>query len=196
VHVTGYYFFSTASYQPPTALQTFLETGKPPVCITFGSMVNRDAERIDAVIHESLARTGNRGIILSGWSGVRSSSSGDLLYQDSAPHDWLLPRCRMVIHHGGAGTTASGLRAGIPNIVVPFMADQPFWGRRVHAMGAGPKPVPVRSLSVEKLARAIAVAEKESLRERAQMIGQNIRREDGIGETVKWIEKYSNNFRS
>jgi sterol 3beta-glucosyltransferase len=194
VHVTGYYFVSTESYQPASELQSFLEAGKPPVCITFGSMVNRDAERIDAIVRESLTTTENRGIILSGWGRVKRSSSADLLSLDSAPHDWLLPRCHAIIHHGGAGTTAAGLRAGIPNIVVPFMADQPFWGKRVHAIGAGPKPVPVKNLSMEKLTRAIAETEKETLRKRAQAIGREIRKEDGMGLAVKLIEEHSNNF--
>ena len=195
VHVTGYYFFSLHdSYRPPKELESFLRAGKQPICITFGSMVNREAQKIDSIVHESLKQTGNRGIILSGWGGVEAPSSKDLLYLKAAAHDWLLPRCKMVIHHGGAGTTAAGLRAGIPNVVVPFMADQPFWGRRVNAMGAGPKPILVKNLSVEKLTRAIDGAETEALRKRAQAIGQQIRNEDGIGEVVKLIEKYSNDF--
>ena len=193
--VTGYYFSPVNnSYQPPMELQLFLQSGKPPVCITFGSMVNRDSERIDHIIRESLKQTGNRGIILSGWSGIGNRSSKDILYLEMAPHDWLLPRCKMVVHHGGAGTTSAGLRAGIPNIVVPFTADQPFWGRRVHAIGAGPKPILVKRLSMEKLARAIAETESDALRERAQLIGQKIRTEDGVDEAVKLIGKYSNDF--
>lgn len=195
VHVTGYFFFADHdSYQPHKELESFLRSGKTPVCVSFGSMVNRDAEKIDDIVRTALAQTSNRGIILSGWSGVRSSFSNDLLYLDAAPHDWLLPRCKLVIHHGGAGTTAAGLRAGIPNIVVPFMADQPFWGWRVHNIGAGPKPLSVKSLSVKKLVRAIAGAESESLRTRAQAISQQIQNEDGIGVAVKLIEEYSNNF--
>jgi sterol 3beta-glucosyltransferase len=100
----------------------------------------------------------------------------------------------MVIHHGGAGTTGAGLRAGIPNVVIPFMGDQPFWGERVHTIGAGPKPLLVKDLSVEKLAQAIIEAETESVRKRVQSIGQQIQNEDGTGEAMRWIEKYSNNF--
>ncbi|HET9909039.1 MAG TPA: glycosyltransferase [Anaerolineales bacterium] len=195
VHVTGYYFFADhGSYQPHQELESFLRWGKPPVCVSFGSMVNRDAKKNDGIVRTALEQTGNRGIILSGWSGVKSSSSNDLLYLDAAPHDWLLPRCKLVVHHGGAGTTAAGLRAGIPNIVVPFMADQPFWGRRVHAIGVGPQPLRVKSLSVKGLVRAIAEAEDQSLRTRAQSIGQQIRNEDGVGIAVELIEKYFNNF--
>jgi sterol 3beta-glucosyltransferase len=157
-------------------------------------MVHRDAERIDHIAREALEQTGNRGIILSGWSAVRNRSSNDLLYLEAAPHDWLLPRCKMVVHHGGAGTIAAGLRAGIPTIVVPFTADQPFWGRRAHAIGAGPKPILVKNLSVDKLTRAIADAESYALLECAQAIGQEIRSEDGIGKAMDLIGKYSNNF--
>jgi sterol 3beta-glucosyltransferase len=195
VHVTGYYFVPpNNSYQPSAELLSFLQEGEPPVCITFGSMVNRDKDRIDRTVREALKQTGYRGIILSGWSGVEKAASNDLLYLEAAPHDWLLPHCKMVIHHGGAGTTAAGLRAGIPNIVIPYLGDQPFWGERVRALGAGPKPVFVKSLLVENLTRAMAEAENDTVCKRAQAIGQQIRNEDGTGKSVEWIEKYSNNF--
>ena len=100
----------------------------------------------------------------------------------------------MIVHHGGAGTTAVGLRAGIPNIIVPFTADQPFWGTRVHEIGAGPMPILVKNLSVEKLTRAIAEAETEAVREGAQAIGQRLGGEDGVDSAMKLIGKYSNDF--
>jgi sterol 3beta-glucosyltransferase len=93
----------------------------------------------------------------------------------------------MIIHHGGAGTTSAGLRAGIPNIVVPFTADQPFWGRRVHAIGAGPKPILVKNLSVENLT-GVVEADDPVVRKRAQVIGQGIGSEDGIKCAVELIE--------
>ncbi len=189
VHVTGYFFFDgNTSYQPPEELQNFLDAGEPPVCISFGSMVNRDAEKIDRIVREALKQTNQRGIILSGWGSVKYPSSKDLLYLDAASHDWLLPRCGMIIHHGGAGTTSAGLRAGIPNIVVPFTADQPFWGQRVQAVGAGPMPLLVKKLSVEKLMGAIAEAEGNAVRKRAQVVGRMIRGEDGVGQAVALIE--------
>lgn len=196
VHTTGYYFFPLdESYKPPAELDSFLKSGQPPVCISFGSMVNKDAERIDAIVREALKQTNQRGIILSGWGGIKNSSTDDLLYLESAPHDWLLPRCSMIIHHGGAGTTSAGLRAGIPNIVVPFMADQPFWGRRVHTIGAGPKPILVRKLSVMTLTQAIAEAESLAICERAHVIGQEIRSEEGVKNAVMLIESYASTFK-
>ena len=195
VHVTGYYFFPyNDSYTPPNELSRFLESGRPPVCVSFGSMVNKNAEKFDGIIREALRRINNRGIILSGWGSEKRESTGDLLYLESAPHDWLLPKCKLLIHHGGAGTTSAGLRAGIPQVVVPFMADQPFWGSRVHAIGAAPKPIRVNQLSVEWMVSAMAEAESKNILERAQATGQRIRGEDGVMDAVKWIESYAMRF--
>jgi sterol 3beta-glucosyltransferase len=195
VHVTGWFFLNSKHYySPPPDLQTYLGAGEPPICISFGSMVNRNVEEIDRIVGDSLRQTGSRGIILSGWSRVGRRSSDKILYMDSVSHDWLLPQCRLIIHHGGAGTTSAGLRAGIPSIVVPFTADQPFWGRRVHAMGAGPKPFSLKKLSVEKLTQAILQAKTDAYRERAEVIGRTIRSEGGTEAAVGLIEKYSNEF--
>lgn len=195
VHITGWYFLaSNKSYPPPTELKMFLESGEPPVCVSFGSMVNRGAEKVDRIVRESLAQTGNRGIILSGWSQVKHHPSENILYMEAVPHDWLLPHCKMIVHHGGAGTTSAGLQAGIPSIVVPFTVDQPFWGRRVHAIGAGPSPIPVQKLSTKKLIQAIFDAETKAYRLRAALVGRKIRSEDGVGVAVRLIEKHSNDF--
>jgi sterol 3beta-glucosyltransferase len=191
VHITGYYFFPEDKfYAPPPELDKFLASGKPPVCVSFGSMVNKNSEKIDSVIREALKQTNNRGVILSGWGSAKRGSTDDLLYLESAPHDWLLPKCKMIIHHGGAGTTSAGLRAGIPQVVVPFTADQPFWGSRVHAIGVGPKPIRVSQLSVEKMVSAMSGAEAKVILQRAQAMGQRIRSEDGVGNAVSLIESY------
>ncbi len=194
VHITGYFFLDEGRYQPPQNLFSFLENGTPPVCISFGSMVNRRAEHIDQIIREALKETGNRGIVLSGWGSAIHESSNDLFYLESAPHGWLLPRCKMIVHHGGAGTTSAGLRAGIPAIVIPFTADQPFWGNRVYTIGVGPKPILVKDLSVEKMVSAIAEAESKVILERAQVTGQRIRSEDGVTNAVKLIESHAMAF--
>lgn len=195
VHITGYYFFDIDdSYKPPTGLKDFLDAGKPPVCISFGSMVNRDVDNIDNIVRGALHKTNNRGVILSGWSAVKDQTSDNLIYLDAVPHDWLLPRCKMIVHHGGAGTTSAGLRAGIPNVVVPFTADQPFWGRRVQMIGAGPKPIYVNKLSVESLTQAFVEADGEAIRKQAQAVGQRIRSEDGVKYAAELIESDLFNF--
>jgi sterol 3beta-glucosyltransferase len=195
VHVTGYYFFpQNDSYSPPSELDEFLKSGKPPVCISFGSMVNKDAEKIDGIICDALEQTNNRGVILSGWGSAKRASTKDLLYLESAPHDWLLPKCKLVVHHGGAGTTSAALRAGIPQVVVPFMADQPFWGSRAHAIGVAPHPILVKKLSVERMVSAIAEAESKVVLERTQATGQSIRGEDGVKYAVELIESHVSDF--
>lgn len=197
VRVTGYFFSNeTESYQPTIELQNFLNAGSPPICVSFGSMVNRDADTIHQIVHEALAKTNQRGIILSGWGGGHKLSSNDLLYLESAPHDWLLPRCNMLIHHGGAGTVAAGLRAGIPQVIVPFMTDQPFWARRVHAVGASPKPILVKHLTVERLTQAIIEAGSDKVRQRAGALGQTINNEDGVMQAVELIESHARNWKS
>ena len=196
IHVTGYFYSDEIeSYQPSPELKEFLDAGAPPICVSFGSMVNRDAEKIDKIIRESLAKTSQRGIILSGWGGARNPSSRDLLYLESAPHDWLLPRCQMLIHHGGAGTVAAGLRVGIPQVIVPFMTDQPFWARQVHEVGAAPKPILVKHLSVERLIRAIIEAGSDNIRERAGALGQAVHKEDGVTRAVELIETHAQNWK-
>ncbi len=200
VHVTGYFYFmesanSLANLQEQyPALQSFLKNGKPPICISFGSMVNKDAKRIDNIIREALKQTNNRGVVLSGWGSVKHESTDDLFYIESVPHDWLLPKCKMIIHHGGAGTTSAGLRAGIPTIVIPFTGDQPFWGNQIYKMGVGPKPILVKHLSVNTLVESIVEAESEVVRKQSQVVGQEIRSEDGIMNAVKLIESYVNEF--
>jgi sterol 3beta-glucosyltransferase len=195
IHIPGYFFLDTdETYQPPASLADFLEDGEPPICVTFGSMIHRDAKKIYRIVLASLEQTSNRAIILSGWGNLQNLTLPEnVLALEAAPHGWLFPRCKAVIHHGGAGTTAAGLRSGNPNLVIPFAADQPFWGVRVHAISAGPKPIPVKKLTVEKLLAALAEADENALRNSAQAVGRKIRMEDGVGQTVKFIGDYTAN---
>jgi sterol 3beta-glucosyltransferase len=197
IHIPGYFFLGHGDYRPPADLEGFLQAGEPPVCISFGSMVNRRAERIGRAIPEALQATGQRGIVLTGWGGWKPAEvPSHMFYLDSAPHGWLFPRCKLVVHHGGAGTTAAGLRAGVPNIVVPFAADQPFWGRRVAALGAGPNPLPLGRFTAGTFRQALQQALADpAMRRRAAEIGAQIRAEDGVGEAVRSIENCAAAFR-
>jgi sterol 3beta-glucosyltransferase len=109
---------------------------------------------------------------------------------DQAPHSWLFPKTAAVVHHGGAGTTAAGLRAGKPSVIIPFFGDQPFWGKRVHDLGAGPKPIPQRKLNADRLAEALVEAvTNRGMMEAAAEMGRRIRRENGVADAVALIEK-------
>lgn len=196
IQIPGYLFLdSSETYQPPAVLTDFLSAGPAPVCVTFGSMIHRDAERIYRIVFDALERTGDRAILLSGWSNLNSIPLPEsVLVMKAVPHDWLLPQCKAVIHHGGAGTTAAGLHSGIRNLVVSFAADQPFWGACVHAIGAGPQPISVKKLTTEKLIVALAEADGETIQSGAQAVGRKIRAEDGVGNLVRLIESHVENW--
>jgi UDP:flavonoid glycosyltransferase YjiC (YdhE family) len=141
---------------------------------------------------EALANTGQRGLLLTGWGGLRLESIPDNVFVlEAAPHSWLFPRTAAVVHHGGAGTTAEGLRAGVPSIIVPFILDQPFWGARVHAAGLGPKPISRKNLAADNLAEAIKTAVTDTqMRKRARDFGKEVRAENSITSAVSVVRRY------
>jgi len=193
IEVTGYWFLDEpVGWTPPAALDEFLQSGPPPVCIGFGSMSHRDPEATMRLVLEALRMTGQRAIVLSGWGCMRGSGlPGNVFVADSAPHAWLFPRVAAVVHHGGAGTTAAGIRAGLPSIVIPFHGDQPFWARRVAELGVGPAPIPRRRLSARGLARALEEAMTDNdMRRRAAALGARVRAEDGVGRTVEALGRF------
>ncbi len=191
IHVTGYWFAEPpAEWTPPPELLTFLNDGPPPVYIGFGSMTSGDPEGTLKMVLKALALSKKRGILLAGWAGLGEGGAlPDYAYAvESVPHSWLFPRVAAVVHHGGAGTTGAGLRAGVPSVLTPFVADQPNWAARIAELGAGPRPIPYKELTAERLADAIREAtSNEALRERARMIGEQIRAEDGIGTAAEII---------
>lgn len=193
VHVTGNLFLdTTADWRPPPELEAILEAGDPPVYIGFGSMAGRSPERLAGLVLEALARGGQRGVLLTGWGGLKTESTPEHVFVlEAAPHAWLFPRMSAVVHHGGAGTTAEGLRAGVPSIIVPFVLDQPFWGARIKALGLGPEPIPQKKLTAVRLAEAIGTAVSDSaMRQRATAYGAAVRAEDGAGNAVNIIKQY------
>jgi sterol 3beta-glucosyltransferase len=193
VHVTGSWFLEpTTAWEPPAALTTFLDAGPPPVYVGFGSMGGKGARRRTQIVLDALARAGQRGVLARGWGGLSMEAAPDTVFAlDEAPHDWLFPRMAAVVHHGGAGTTAAGLRAGKPTVICPILGDQPFWGRLVAERGLGPQPIPQRKLSAARLAAAIRQAvENPTIGQRAAVIGAQIRAEDGVGNGVALLEHY------
>jgi UDP:flavonoid glycosyltransferase YjiC (YdhE family) len=190
VHITGYWFDDDEEWQPPDALMRFIDTGPPPVFVGFGSMPVREPERTTQTILDALRRCGQRAVLHAGWAGLGDVPLPDAIFKiDYAPYGWLFPRMAAVVHHGGSGTTALGLRAGVPTVLVPLLFDQFYWGRRIVALGVGPEPAPFRRLSAGRLASAIerAVSDRE-MRERAAALGRRILAEDGIGEAESIIK--------
>jgi len=153
-------------------------------------MINLDPDQTTLLLLKAFEISLQRGIILSGWGGLQTYRLPlNAFAVDSVPYSWLFPRTVAIVHHGGAGTTAAGLRAGVPSVVIPFFADQPFWGQRVAELGVGPAPIPQRNLTAEKLADAILIAVSDrAMRQRAAELGAKIQTEDGIAGAVTALE--------
>ncbi|KAI1258411.1 glycosyltransferase family 1 protein [Xylariaceae sp. FL1019] len=183
IDIAGFYFLNLASsYTPEPDLAAFLEAGPPPVYIGFGSIVVDDPNALTRMIFDAVAETGIRALVSKGWGGLGADSMGvpdGVFMLGNVPHDWLFKHVSAVCHHGGAGTTAAGIQAGKPTIVVPFFGDQPFWGAMVARAGAGPDPIPYKKLTAEGLAEAIRVALKPETQDRAKELGEKIREEKG-----------------
>lgn len=189
--VNGFWFLDQAdTWQPPAELQAFLDAGDAPVYVGFGSMAGKNPARLAHIVVEALQQAGLRGIIATGWGGLETRDlPATILKIDQAPHDWLFPRVAAVVHHGGAGTTAAGLRAGRPTVICTFIADQPFWGQRVHELGAGSQPIAHKKLSVQNLTAALRdVTSNRAIRQNAAALGEKIRQENGVEHTVAMIE--------
>ena len=183
ISISGFFFLNLASnYTSAPDLQAFLDAGPPPVYIGFGSIVLDDPNAMTQLIFEAVRITGQRVLLSKGWGGMGAEELGipeGVFMLGNVPHDWLFKHVSCVVHHGGAGTTAAGITAGKPTVVVPFFGDQPFWGSMVARAGAGPEPLPHKELTGEKLADAITFCLKPESQERAQELASKIAQERG-----------------
>ena len=191
VHTTGYWFLNEAA-APPADLERFLEAGDPPVYVGFGSMSSSDPAATVRMIVAAAERVGRRAVIGRGWSGAAAPElPATAFLLDAAPHQWLFPRMAALVHHGGAGTTAAGLAAGKPTLIVPHMADQPYWGRRVAELGVGAPPLPRGKLSAAALAERLELLLGDGqIQARAADLGERIRAERGVEEAVAWVNRF------
>lgn len=193
IDISGFYFLNLATnFNPPEDLAAFLDSGPPPVYIGFGSIVVDDPNAMTKMIFDAVLKTGQRALVSKGWGGFGADQIGipdGVFMLGNVPHDWLFKKVSCVVHHGGAGTTAAGIAAGRPTVVVPFFGDQPFWGAMTAKAGAGPKPVPYKDLTADKLAAAIKEALKPESLERAAELSAKISKEHGAETGAKSFHK-------
>jgi len=189
-HLTGFLFYDD-DWRPPADLEEFILAGEPSVYIGFGSMHDRHPEETTRVILDALEHAHCRAVLYKGWAGLGRADLPDTVYLlDYAPHNWLFPRMAAVVHHAGAGTSASALRAGVPSVPVPHSGDQSFWARKLHRLGAGTRPLPRNRLNSLDLAERIASAVQDSgMKSRAAELSARICEEDGAGKTVSAIHE-------
>src|SRR5580693_3212400 len=178
-------------WTPPRRLAEFLEADEPVVYLGFGSMPGPDPERLAAALQTAAARHGFRAVVASPSPALRRLlPARRFLVIRQAPHDWLFPRVRAVVHHGGAGTTGSAVTAGRPQVIWPFGVDQHFWARRMTGLGVAPPARPVRALTGPALAAALGQALGDPrLAAAARDLGDRVRAEDGCGAAVARIER-------
>ncbi|MFT5195045.1 MAG: sterol 3beta-glucosyltransferase [Cellvibrionaceae bacterium] len=189
---TGYWFLPPPqNWQAPADLVKFLAAGMAPVYIGFGSMVDGEPEQLANLIVNAVKQSNVRCVLSAGWANLEANDLPDSIFllSDDIPHDWLFEQVAGVVHHGGAGTTAAGLRAGKPSFVVPYFADQHFWGGRVYALGAGPRPVRRQKLTVNLLAVGLhGLVNNRQMRENATFIGQKIQLENGVEQAINYLK--------
>eukprot|EP00668_Euglena_longa_P046579 GGOE01062264.1.p1 GENE.GGOE01062264.1~~GGOE01062264.1.p1 ORF type:complete len:784 (-),score=205.81 GGOE01062264.1:520-2838(-) len=195
VDVVGNFFAGTLAdvqYTPEPVLEKFLAAGPRPILVTFGSMKFDNAPEVCAMIYEAAGSAGVRVLIQSGWSELKCDTPPPqgVLTIGRAPHEWLMQRTAAVVHHGGAGTTAAGLRCGNPTLVCPFFGDQHFWGAMVERAGVGPAPCPIDSLTSAVLVEKFQCLMDPQVQDRAQAMGLRFAEEDGVRKAVASFYKH------
>ncbi len=192
--VTGFWMLpENQEFTPSPELVHFLERGKPPVYVGFGSMKDKAAfEKTLQIIVQAVERVGERAVVGMGWSSVDKNVKlpDSVMLIGSVPHSWLFPRMRAVVHHGGAGTTAAGLRAGKATLIIPHLGDQPAWGMRVWELGVGAKPIPKKKLTVEALEAGLREVLQPELRINAENFAVKLNKERGVENAVEVIARF------
>jgi len=187
--VAGYWWPYDGDAQLPPELRDFLDSGPAPVFVGLGSATVPDPERLSGEIVRALRRAGLRGVIQRGWGGLEAAGD-DVLTVGEVPHTALFPRMAAVVHHCGAGTTAAGLRAGVPAVPVPIQFDEGFWAARLVALGVAPRAVPLRGLTADTLAAALVRATRDSAHaERARALGARVRAEDSTAPVLAALDR-------
>ncbi len=191
LHLTGFWQEPDPPFDPPEDLLHFLASGPPPVYIGFGSMTSGNMEAAKATTLCALKETGLRAILAFGWGNMTGNELPTTVYamQGFAPHRWLFDRMQAIVHHGGAGTTAMGLRAGKPTLIVPFGSDQLFWAARVYALGCGPEPIPRARLTGSALVAALsALVKVPGYARQAKLVQEGLLKEQGVETAADIIQ--------
>ena len=189
---TGVWHLAQPDYVPPSELTDFLADGPPPIVITFGSMGGSDGGETTEILINAVKMINQRAIIQAGWGLLGAQDVGeDIFCTEYVPHQWLFPKTSCVVHHGGAGTTASVCRAKVPSVVVPHIADQLYWGKLLFDLGVAPKSLHRRKLTAKRLAQRIEqVLRTPAMTERAKTLGTQMESEDGLTTAIDLIESF------
>jgi UDP:flavonoid glycosyltransferase YjiC (YdhE family) len=190
--MTGYFYLQEEQWEADEELEEFMSAGEKPVVMTFGSMPHRDAEAVTEVLVEAVRLAGYRAVIQRGWSGLgsRRKMPKGVMGVEYVPHGWLFDRAACVVHHGGAGTTASVFRAGVPSVFIPQLFDHPIWAEIAESLGCAGPAIPYKGLTRERLAMAIVkTMSTQKYHKAAAELGQRVRSERGVQTARHLIEQ-------
>ncbi|NLY42392.1 MAG: glycosyltransferase family 1 protein [Clostridiaceae bacterium] len=187
VFMPGFFFLDSEGEKLPEKIERFLAAGKSPVAVTFSSMPLASPARFLEKLRAALKTTGNRAVILTGNSGIICESDDLICTVKAATHSVLFPHVKGIIHHGGVGTMAAALRAGKPQMIIPFSVDQTFWAKRLYRFGYGLKPMREKEVTEEALAKAFSDMDDSKVIRRAEDIAVIINSENAIVDTVKYL---------
>jgi UDP:flavonoid glycosyltransferase YjiC (YdhE family) len=169
-------------------LEAWLQQGEPPVYLGFGSMGGPGTLRLEALLLQSLKASGRRCLIAAGWAGLgQQALPPGWRSIAAAPHAQLFPRVAVVVHHGGSGTTAQALRAGVPQVLIPLILDQYHHAHRLYRGGLIPRPVSMERISAAQLSQSIEAALAWPLAVR-QAASLRLQQSEGGPQVAKQIE--------
>jgi vancomycin aglycone glucosyltransferase len=172
-------------------IETFLQQGRAPVYIGFGSMVALRAPQLVEDAVAAVRAIGRRAIIAGGWAALNrhTKAADDLLTIDDVPHALIFPKVAAAVHHGGAGTTTAAARAGVPQVLLPHILDQYYWAHRVEALGLGPPAVPIQRVTAEVLRNRIDRAVNDHLiQDQANKFAPAIAARNGVTAAALYLE--------
>lgn len=188
VFLPGFFFIDEEDQILESRILNFIDNGNPPIVISFSSMPLKNPAEFKDKLLKALKNTNNRGIILTGISGMTFDNNDDIISVKSAPHTLLFPLAKGIVHHGGVGTMAAALKSGKPQLIIPFSVDQPFWANRLYKMGYSLKPLSEKTLTQKDLENRFVEMGKEVNISKAKEIGKLIEKENGTNNAVKYLE--------
>jgi sterol 3beta-glucosyltransferase len=176
-----------SSLRMSSKLHEFLAAGPPPLYVGFGALSSFIRQKGLTAIAAAVG--GRRALFHPGWSKITAAMlPSNFFVLDDTPHPWLFPRTSLVVHHGGAGTTHTAARAGVPSVALPVGADQFFWAGRLASLGVAPKYIRATKIDAGSLAAMIHFAETDEVRLRAKTLGTAMAGASGVATAVKAIE--------
>lgn len=189
VFLSGFFFLDIGEDKLDEELENFIESGKKPIVVSFSSMPLKNPTEFKEKLIKALKETDNRAIILTGTSGMTFENEDNIYAVQKAPHRLVFKKAKGIVHHGGVGTMSEALLSGVPQLIMPFTVDQPFWAHRLFNQGYSISPLREKNLLTSDLVNAFNEMENEKYIKNAKEIKEIIESENGLENTVKYIEK-------